>query len=888
MSTSSKDRRRNSEKRKEKSRNAARCRRGKETEIFYELSHLLPLPHTVCSTLDKAGIMRIALGYLKIRKLLQGEKGKEEKENIKDLDEKQLTFQKIVDTYYPKALEGFLLVLSREGDIIYISENVSKYLGLSQIDLLGQSIYEFAHPCDHDEIKEQLSDRPGLNYITAKPEREHHSFWMRLKCTVTAKGKNVNLKSATYKVIQCTGHIRLSESESTAHGYRKPPVPCMVMIGSPIPHPSNIETPLDSKTFLTRHSMDMKFTDCDERIEELIGYAPDDLVGRSFYDFHHALDGSLIERSHRNLFSKGQTSTGQYRFLAKKGGYVWLETQATVISNNKTNKPECVVCVNYVLSGTENGDVPISIDQYQGDVGGVQMSTEKVFAPRMANMTSDFPVWLSGEDESTSEGDLLQYLAPTAGDTMIPLDFSSVTEKKEEESKVSSETYVPFNPFSRPEKGGEAGTETFIPYEPFGRQVDATKVNKPLFSSGPVMFGQPQAMVDIPPKELDLVDKNSPLNSSRDPLLTNQPEPDLTQNPAKKQICNLLPDDDDLLSMYAPFIPMGEEMDLMPDVLANTDPSETWQPADPFSLVLGSDVTPFGSKNQDQTSQFSTLTAPGQARSPPALISSPELSDPASPFSGSSFGDSMPDLCSVSSFGFSPSGIDYRKNISPSTTPPVRQGYETPRETTPQILRIITSPQKQTPLLNIRGGIAGGAKQIFIRPAAPNQPGTPIILTTRGAIFDNNGHPQLKRKLQQLTIDTGQPQKFTIISRKGMSNGSALVKQEPHRLLETRGKKICRLTPNTRLVPNLNQGGLLPSASPDFVHSQLLQIVAQKVSNQNGLLQSTQEAKATGPLSSVTQNQLQLGMLPFLSPGDVAASELSSADDIFKAFGIDT
>ena len=61
---------RNSEKRKEKSRNAARCRRGKETEIFYELAHTLPLAHNLCAQLDKAGIMRLILSFLKIGKVL--------------------------------------------------------------------------------------------------------------------------------------------------------------------------------------------------------------------------------------------------------------------------------------------------------------------------------------------------------------------------------------------------------------------------------------------------------------------------------------------------------------------------------------------------------------------------------------------------------------------------------------------------------------------------------------------------------------------------------------------------------------------------------------------------------------------------------------------------
>ena len=59
-----------SERRKEKSRDAARCRRGKESEVFYELAQQLPLPHSISSSLDKASIMRLTISYLRMRKLL--------------------------------------------------------------------------------------------------------------------------------------------------------------------------------------------------------------------------------------------------------------------------------------------------------------------------------------------------------------------------------------------------------------------------------------------------------------------------------------------------------------------------------------------------------------------------------------------------------------------------------------------------------------------------------------------------------------------------------------------------------------------------------------------------------------------------------------------------
>ena len=55
------------ELRKEKSRDAARSRRGKENYEFYELAKMLPLPAAITSQLDKASIIRLTISYLKLR-----------------------------------------------------------------------------------------------------------------------------------------------------------------------------------------------------------------------------------------------------------------------------------------------------------------------------------------------------------------------------------------------------------------------------------------------------------------------------------------------------------------------------------------------------------------------------------------------------------------------------------------------------------------------------------------------------------------------------------------------------------------------------------------------------------------------------------------------------
>lgn len=63
--------RRNNEKRKEKSRDAARCRRSRECEIFTELGETLPVRNDELENLDKASVMRLAIATLKIEDMMK-------------------------------------------------------------------------------------------------------------------------------------------------------------------------------------------------------------------------------------------------------------------------------------------------------------------------------------------------------------------------------------------------------------------------------------------------------------------------------------------------------------------------------------------------------------------------------------------------------------------------------------------------------------------------------------------------------------------------------------------------------------------------------------------------------------------------------------------------
>ncbi|XP_052390779.1 hypoxia-inducible factor 1-alpha isoform X2 [Carassius gibelio] len=621
-----------SERRKEKSRDAARSRRGKESEVFYELAHQLPLPHNVTSHLDKASIMRLTISYLRMRKLLSSDE--EEKENE---EESQL------NSFYLKALEGFLMVLSEDGDMVYLSENVTKSMGLTQFDLTGHSIFEFSHPCDHEELREMLVHKTGSK--KTKEQNTERSFFLRMKCTLTSRGRTVNIKSATWKVLHCAGHVRVQErsEDSGDSGFKEPPLTYLVLICEPIPHPSNIEVPLDSKTFLSRHTLDMKFSYCDERITELMGYEPDDLLNRSVYEYYHALDSDHLTKTHHNLFAKGQATTGQYRMLAKKGGFVWVETQATVIYNPKNSQPQCIVCVNFVLSGIVEGDVVLSLQQTVTEPEAEEKENKeiedeasevdilKLFKPENLKCpikSSELYEKLKGKPEA------LTVLAPAAGDTIISLDFNNSDSDMQllKEVPLYNDVMLPSSSEKLPISLSpltpldstpvltklETGAEDFPFCSASDRGPDSTNSSSTsgLGSSRPnsPMEYCFQVDSDISSEfKLDLVEKLFAIDTEAKTPFSSQAVEDLD------------------LEMLAPYIPMDDDFQL--HIPSKLDPL----PSGPHSVsAMSSLFQPLPSPTSPASSSSSVVKQEPSSQAPSPLHLLQEVcSAPVSPFSGS-------------------------------------------------------------------------------------------------------------------------------------------------------------------------------------------------------------------------------------------------------------
>lgn len=379
--------------------------------MFYELAHTLPLPRRVSAHLDKSAIMRVSLSFLQMQRLLQpGEKRDEEKVEEEEEEEDPM------DTFYPEALAGFIMVMTEEGDMIYLTENVSKHIGIAQLELLGHSIYDFVHPCDQEELRDLLSPRPGLSKKLQAEQSSERNFFLRMKSTLTSRGRTVNIKSAAWKVLHCTRHMRPFGGGSLS----PPAARVTTLLCEPIPHPSSVEFPLDSFTFLTRHSMDLRFTHCKGRVTELVGYKPEDLIGRSAYEFHHALDSDHVNKSLHTLLSKGQVNTRHYRFLTNSGGFVWAETQATVLYSSKTSQPEAIVCLNFILSAVEQPDVVFSVEQIRsGHAEPCSPQKSEACDPECERVTISSQTEDAASNRGSAAPELLQ-VAPKTGDTDVP------------------------------------------------------------------------------------------------------------------------------------------------------------------------------------------------------------------------------------------------------------------------------------------------------------------------------------------------------------------------------------------------------------------------------------------------------------------------------------
>ncbi|HEY0733910.1 MAG TPA: PAS domain S-box protein [Herpetosiphonaceae bacterium] len=93
----------------------------------------------------------------------------------------------------------------------------------------------------------------------------------------------------------------------------------------------------NSTDMIARHALDGQYLYVSSACQTLLGYTPDELIGRSPYDLFHPDDVPTIQQAHAALFERRDICTVEYRIRHKSGSYVWFETTCRAAREAETD-----------------------------------------------------------------------------------------------------------------------------------------------------------------------------------------------------------------------------------------------------------------------------------------------------------------------------------------------------------------------------------------------------------------------------------------------------------------------------------------------------------------------------------------------------------------------
>uniref|UniRef100_A0A8D3C4U5 Aryl hydrocarbon receptor nuclear translocator 2 n=1 Tax=Scophthalmus maximus TaxID=52904 RepID=A0A8D3C4U5_SCOMX len=363
-----------------------RRRRNKMTQYITELSDMVPTCSALARKPDKLTILRMAVSHMKSMRGT-GNTSTDGAYKPSFLTEQELKHLIL------EAADGFLFVVAAEtGRVIYVSDSVTPVLNHPQSEWFGSTLYEQVHPDDVDKLREQLSTTENsmtgrildLKTGTVKKEGQQssmrmcmgsrRSFICRMRCG-SAPLDHISLNrlsnmrkryrnglgpskegEAQYSVVHCTGYIKawppagmtIPEEDTEAGQTGKY---CLVAIGrlqvtsSPVSMDMNgLSVPTE---FLSRHNSDGVITFVDPRCINVIGYQPQDLLGKDILEFCHPEDQSHLRESFQQVVKlKGQVLSVMYRFRMKNREWMLIRTSSFTFQNPYSDEIEYIICTN--------------------------------------------------------------------------------------------------------------------------------------------------------------------------------------------------------------------------------------------------------------------------------------------------------------------------------------------------------------------------------------------------------------------------------------------------------------------------------------------------------------------------------------------------------------
>ncbi|XP_042551731.1 aryl hydrocarbon receptor [Dipodomys spectabilis] len=340
------------------------------------LASLLPFPQDVINKLDKLSVLRLSVSYLRAKSFFDValKSSFVDRNGIQDNCTAKFRDMNLQEgEFLLQALNGFVLVVTTDALVFYVSSTIQDYLGFQQSDVIHQSVYELIHTEDRAEFQRQLhwslnppqesgqgiDEAHGLTqagvYYTSEqlpPENSpfmERCFICRLRCLLN--------NSSGFLAMNFQGKLKYlhGQNKKGKDGSMLPPQLALFAIATPLQPPSILEIRTKNFIFRTKHKLDFTPTGCDAKGQIVLGYTEAELCARgSGYQFVHAADMLYCAELHVRMIKTGESGMTVFRLLAKHNRWTWVQSNARLVYKN--GRPDYIIATQRPLTDEEGRD----------------------------------------------------------------------------------------------------------------------------------------------------------------------------------------------------------------------------------------------------------------------------------------------------------------------------------------------------------------------------------------------------------------------------------------------------------------------------------------------------------------------------------------------------
>ncbi|XP_006158618.1 nuclear receptor coactivator 3 isoform X3 [Tupaia chinensis] len=260
-----------------------------------------------------------------------------------------------------QALDGFLFVVNRDGNIVFVSENVTQYLQYKQEDLVNTSVYNILHEEDRKDFLKNLpkSTVNGVSWTNETQRQKSHTFNCRMLMKIPhdlLEDMNSSPEMRQrYETMQCFAlsqpRAMMEEGEDLQS--------CMICVARRITTGERA-FPSNPESFITRHDLSGKVVNIDTNsLRSSMRPGFEDIIRRCIQRFFSLNDGQSWsqKRHYQEAYIHGHAETPVYRFSLADGTIVTAQTKSKLFRHPVTNDRHGFVSTHF-LQREQNGYRP--------------------------------------------------------------------------------------------------------------------------------------------------------------------------------------------------------------------------------------------------------------------------------------------------------------------------------------------------------------------------------------------------------------------------------------------------------------------------------------------------------------------------------------------------